>query len=830
VATGVPRREVRRKRRTRVLKFALLVAVAAFASSSALQSFRTARAKADELSDLMTGAISNQITPAPSPANCLTDRMAYEATLPVPSPTPGVPPLRGFVVQLVNESNVTLLAAADAAHRPGQPGTAVLPREKTWVMGPINTFRSDGSPANVLTIDIPPEWENTVGGGALGPIFWARTGCKFDPVDGLDSQGKPTGIAQCETGGCGGNYDCSGVVNPDGSIGQTATGPKALAEWTFNDLNNHNISAPDISVVDGVNLNMDVEPIGPHSDTPVNGFNAATWLGSANLPLSVCGQDQRAPENCPIPGFQLKRGELSFFIHDSPSGGDNDVIACFSNCGFYKFQGNDPTATGKTAACGSKFRCAGEPSQTCDPNDPKCGNWLTFCCSADPQFGGPKIYGLSCAVSQTPPFSNCPDASTVHPSCWDKFNFPFKNPLCSCVAYIKNTDCPADVCTNRWEPDTTNNGNQPPFMHCGDVSSDTSACIGDDTIHEVMPRGLTWPNDPETYFSDARAFRIVFAPGAFVTGAVVPPITNAEPVPLCDSLPASYNPTQARADCAVDIKGGAIFAGARRPGDNPQTDKWACNIEGRNPISGKIVGKDTDGVLCRWFAPSPTPTPTGSPTATPTGSATPSGTPTPTTTPTTGPTGTPTPTVAPTATPTPTVAPTATPTPTPRVSAALFANPSPFDFGRVKVGKSRSKNIFFKNQSSKKNGTDITIFNVSIVGDGQFSQTNNCSVLPPRKFCKVRVTFTPTEPGPVSAFLALTDNARNGNVRVRRWHRQIELQASRSVNTEREIRSSDSAQPPASAARTGNKNGSAFGRSRCHSSPVESLCLGAWAA
>jgi len=42
---------------------------------------------------------------------------------------------------------------------------SVLPREKTWVMGPV------GSGRNVLTIDIPVEWENTEKGGATGPNF-----------------------------------------------------------------------------------------------------------------------------------------------------------------------------------------------------------------------------------------------------------------------------------------------------------------------------------------------------------------------------------------------------------------------------------------------------------------------------------------------------------------------------------------------------------------------------------------------------------------------------------------------------------------------------------
>src|SRR5262245_29770804 len=78
--------------------------------------------------------------------DCAEQRAAFAATLPVPSPTPG-----RYVVQLVNESTVTLLAGADAAHVAGSPPRPVLPRENTWILGP----------KSVLTIDIPEEWEGT---------------------------------------------------------------------------------------------------------------------------------------------------------------------------------------------------------------------------------------------------------------------------------------------------------------------------------------------------------------------------------------------------------------------------------------------------------------------------------------------------------------------------------------------------------------------------------------------------------------------------------------------------------------------------------------------
>ncbi len=116
-----------------------------------------------------------------------------------------------YVVQFINESNQTLLLAANAAHVAGKPPKPVMPRENTWVMGPYDP-NHPGNLQNVLTIDIPVEWEGTIPEGSLGPVLWVRTGCHYDIA---------TNTAQCETGGCGGPYDCS-------AAGRTATGPKAL--------------------------------------------------------------------------------------------------------------------------------------------------------------------------------------------------------------------------------------------------------------------------------------------------------------------------------------------------------------------------------------------------------------------------------------------------------------------------------------------------------------------------------------------------------------------------------------------------------------------------
>ncbi|KAK6115204.1 hypothetical protein DH2020_007473 [Rehmannia glutinosa] len=72
--------------------------------------------------------------------------------------------------------------------------------------------------------------------------FWGRTGCSFDPS---------TGVGRCATGDCGSNQiECNGAG---------AAPPATLAEFTIGS------GAPDfydVSLVDGYNLPMIVQPVG----------------------------------------------------------------------------------------------------------------------------------------------------------------------------------------------------------------------------------------------------------------------------------------------------------------------------------------------------------------------------------------------------------------------------------------------------------------------------------------------------------------------------------------------------------------------------------------
>ncbi|KAF2324698.1 hypothetical protein GH714_016362 [Hevea brasiliensis] len=80
----------------------------------------------------------------------------------------------------------------------------------------------------------PPNWSGR---------FWGRTGCTFDPT---------TGQGSCITGDCSTNQiDCNG---------KNANPPATLAEFTIGGWNSQDFY--DVSLVDGYNLQMIVEPNG----------------------------------------------------------------------------------------------------------------------------------------------------------------------------------------------------------------------------------------------------------------------------------------------------------------------------------------------------------------------------------------------------------------------------------------------------------------------------------------------------------------------------------------------------------------------------------------
>jgi len=472
---------------------------------------------------------------------------------------PVVAPANGAVrvVQLVNCSSETLLGAANAAGLVGQPLTSVLPREGTWAMKPA------GSPnnGNVLTIDIPQAWASTIKEGSIAPNIWARTGCRYDIASDR---------AQCETGGAGGVYDTSKAkLGPPGGA--------TITEWTFyqtatrTDGSTHYIDNFDISAVNGTSLTVDIQAVNGDSLDPGNPHNQF-WLGRPNTgqnsPMSVPGKDLRSNNIC-TKAFRFRRSQLTNGIYDfvivdntgKPMGGDA-TIGCFSNCGKYKFPK--------------------EPDQNCDISKPNCYNWKVFCA------GDPSQYGQHCNSDE-----ECP----VHAACWKNTGSATNN-TCQLRGFLANYKdppkpwpCDPKVCTfpNGWINPATglrDFSTQPPFEKCSKVNDakPSAFCIGDDTIHTVFPHAYTWPNDPQTYASDAELYRVVFAPG----GTSVPITPSVEGFPVCSGLPATYNYAQNRTNCSVDIDNGAVFAIARQ---KPQF--WSCNI---------LNGAGNDGVICRWNA------------------------------------------------------------------------------------------------------------------------------------------------------------------------------------------------------------------------------------
>ena len=502
------------------------------------------------------------VSPPPGTAADANDCLAN-----VPVATPSAPSHR--VVQLINCSNEVVLGTANGAFRAGEPSTAVFPREQTWVMQPYvpgRPYKQNGSNGNILTIDVPQEWEDTSPAGSVGPRFWARTGCRYDIASDR---------AQCETGGCGGKYDCSKANLAD-------VGATTLSEWTFYQaVSNQGVSyfqdSPDISAVDGANLTIDIQQVGGSARDPFDalGGHSINWLAE-NYPLAQHGQDLRA--TC-IPSFQLRRSDMTsgvmgfVMIGDDgqPVGGDY-AVACFSNCGKYKF--------------------VVTPNSGCDPSKADYQECLrlydAFCL-----FLPGNAYGQSCETDQGCGF----DGTDYGISCYKNGPTGPAAPTGQCEGrgFIKSSPCPDDVCTFQYGYVDPVNGQkyystQPPYALCSDVTSDPAACIGDDTIHAVMPKAYSWPNDPQVFIGDAPLYRVIFSPGG--NPADAPPITPSGPIPLCSELPAIYDyPTQFKS-CQQYVSKSEFAVAQPKTAQNPN---WACVLPSGD--SGD------NGVICRWKAP-----------------------------------------------------------------------------------------------------------------------------------------------------------------------------------------------------------------------------------
>ena len=404
----------------------------------------------------------------------------------------------GYEVQFVNQSGQMLLLGALGP-------SIVLPREGTWEL----------PNGGILNIDIPSSWLNTAGNSSLiGPRFWARTGCRYNIHDDK---------AQCETGSCGGAYNCS-KANLAGNT------PTSLAEFCFQCGNG--LTYYDVSLVDGYNLSINIEPVGSFSPTNPNNPNDVFWCKS-----DTCNKGQDLRSICPAT-HQLYSSQIPSYIPGQP----NNIIGCFSNCGLFEY----PTA----------------PAANCDEKtDPKCAGWRKYCCQAA-DFGKPCNSDNDCSNGG---------------ACWTGNDRPISpnNPAtCQCRAYYLNPPCPPTVCTN---PEAAPNA-----AACHSSAGGTAPCIGDDIMHKICPRSYTWPNDGQTYDCSSKRYRVTFSPG----GTPVP-VTPVSKIPKCSSLPSNFDYITAAKNCS-QVPGKYACAVI------PSKGNWACNVDAPNVgCNGVICERDT---------------------------------------------------------------------------------------------------------------------------------------------------------------------------------------------------------------------------------------------
>lgn len=377
--------------------------------------------------------------------------------------------------------------------------------------------------------------------GKLGDIY-------FQPTTSLS-----TGIwyikhqkAQCLSGNCGDSYDCSYNNLADKA-------PASLAELCFDcGLGLHYY---DVSLVDGYNLSVDIQPVGASPTNPYNPddpFWNKTNLCINNVDLRAREQDK----------FSLNVDMLS---ESNPSVTPNNyIIGVFSNCGYYEY----PSA----------------PAGNCDPNtDKRCKLWRQFCCQST-------AYGQDCTSD-----ADCEAKGAIGGACW--------NGKCQCRAYYKCQDPgptppsnSTSIINGEWIPRCCNEDicfeNRDPAAQpiSGGCNTADATCIGDDKVHNVCPKAYSWPNDPTTFDTNATSFIITFSPGGTNYGNVPEPIE----IPLCSSLNQSIYNYNAQAStggfCSVPINNGATYTCAQKNFNGA----WPCDVDAAGASCQNI------GTLCRW--------------------------------------------------------------------------------------------------------------------------------------------------------------------------------------------------------------------------------------
>jgi hypothetical protein len=422
--------------------------------------------------------------------------------------------------------------------------TQLMPNTGTWVM----------KSGDQNYIDIPQAWHGK--GLTPGPRFWARTGCLYD---------ESSGYAECTTGDCNLAYNCN-TSNIAGSA------PLSLAEWTFSGPGS-TYTYYDVSLVDGYNVSINIQPLNTGNNPGQDDRYWGMTAGSCGACKSLLGANA-SQTTCP-PRFQYNKTLPLGLATLAGKGEENApmLAGCFSNCGLMEYPNTphsdcvpDDTTEGKRCADWRRFCCQSHSYGNWTPAKPNGGPGQ---CSTDSECpsGGKcdTVNGGICGPWHCSTDSDCNvngfDEGGVCYATKDSSGKDIK--MCQCRAYYEGGSCASDVCTNQ-----TNGVPDPALDYCDNETK----CVGDDTIHEVCPRAYTWPNDPQTYNSDATIYLVTF---------LSPPDYNLPPSAKgfpgkCSELPSDK----------YDLVKGDVCQ-SQAPASGPDyvcatpkasSDLWECNV------------------------------------------------------------------------------------------------------------------------------------------------------------------------------------------------------------------------------------------------------------
>lgn len=105
--------------------------------------------------------------------------------------------------------------------------------------------------------------------------------------------------------------------------------------------------------------------------------------------------------------------------------------------------------------------------------------------------------------------------------------------------------------------------------------------------------------------------------------------------------------------------------------------------------------------------------------------------------------------------------------PPPPVTSTVVVHPAQLRFPRIKVGRTSGARAVVVRNTAKRGGSPVTFSGISTSRtEFQIKSTTCMGMLPAGRSCRIRVTFTPSDIGPVTGTLTIDDNAQNGSQAV----------------------------------------------------------------